>query len=314
METLKKFRVWRYFVPCFIVFLLLFPLSCSKCQGDLPQKTTKKPSASENINEILFVSDSGILRYLAPTIENFRIQNPEIKVSIKAAHPNQMLSVGQKADLLLVPGFDLLSSLKASLNLSDNTDKYVYRKLKILSNKDLLLIVERPVHLLQPALDKIAMAPENTPLGDLSRKIIESWGLKEKLQHKFHQVKDQNTARRFIRDNKIQLAFVFDKPEKSNSLYKTVLENSLSAKRFIHFYFATPNNTNKMANIEKFTKYLKTAPIMMRLQKIGFYDEAKFQQENFNIPTPRKKETEVEKSLNKKEIEAIEKTPSKNNK
>ena len=249
------------FLIVFAIILAFTNLSCSRCQGDIQKQSSNKKSTAGKTQivtasdeKLLFLADESILKYLAPLLEGYKKHNPQCKMIFKAAQANQMLSMGQNADLLLVPGYNLLSKLERTLKLSGTRHKYVYQKLRLLVRPNLKLELTRPVHLLQPALKGIGLAAENTPLGILSRELLHRWGIYDRLSHKIQVMRNTKMMLKHLNNGTRGLAFVFEQKENHQPEYKSVLENMLTGKQYLYFYLAIRDQPNKRRYVNELIK------------------------------------------------------------
>ena|GEM_PF-5418395 len=273
--TLYKRVDMHFFKTTVVSMLMIFFISaicssCSKCQGDLPQNAMKSTTKHEN-SDLLLVADNSILRYLAPILEDLRKSSPQNKIMLKAANLEQLTSKGKEADLLIVPGHDKLTELRKSLDLQDESIKYVYRTLQLVVRKDCKIKLDRPAHLLQPALSKIAITGKNTALGHLSWSFLKQWKLDSRISHKLLETKDQPTALKYLKKKAVEAAFVFENKEVDYNLNKSILDNSMTSKKHLQFFFAVNKNSKNLPQIKELVKYLQKKEVLTYLEKFGFH-------------------------------------------
>jgi hypothetical protein len=245
---------------CVLCGLLL--ASCNRCSS--PQDARSPDGA------LLLVAPSSILRHIGPLMAGFTKTNPGERVTLIAAEDDDALNYATKGDVFLVIGKSRAEALARKLTHAQAPQLYLNDKVELVARSGFSLAVDRPSHLLQPAIRSIALVEAATPAGQAARATLEDWRLDERLKFKFIPARDSEAALRLVDAGTVDMAFVLRSQHRAYPTLRVLLGRSQRQRGVIPMYMLWPSESPRQTRARALREFLTSKGVLGEFSQKGW--------------------------------------------
>lgn len=255
--------VWRCVTALvFGVLPLLLLASCNRCSSPRDERTPDGP--------LLLVAPSALLVHIGPLMSGFTKAHPGERVTLIAAEGDEILDYAARGDIFLLNGLQRAETLARRLKHEGAPELYLNDKVELVARSSFSLTVDRPSHLLQPAIKSIALVEADSPAGQAARATLEDWRLDERLTFKFIPAKDSEAALRLVDAGTVDMAFVLRSQHRAFPTLRVLLGRSQRQGGVIPVYMLWPAESARAARSAALREFLLGKGVLGELSRKGW--------------------------------------------
>ncbi|RJO65080.1 MAG: hypothetical protein C4523_16865 [Myxococcales bacterium] len=246
-----------------IIATAMLAAGCKGCNSSSPEEPAASAAPSGPVRMMI---DDSLFAHLQPLLAR-RFPAALLK---RAGFAGQLEAVRTAAvDVVVVAGEKQMRQLEKLRGFLGPPRGFAANKIELVAPKKGPLLLDRPQHLLQPALRGPAIVAAGEAAGDAARAILTGWGLAERLAGKLSSYPTSREALDAVRQGRAGAAFVFRTDRLAASDLTVRLNLAARVSNHTPYFVAVPTGGRDPAQARDIADFLAGEEVRKILLSAG---------------------------------------------